>query len=61
MKNKINGLFEKGDVVEVLANKNDIFNDFCGTVMEYVSNGILKVRDQEDDVFQVGENQCERV
>ncbi len=58
------GLFEKGDTVEVLSNKGDIFNDFCGTVIGYkgdVDEGIVQVRDQEDNVWDVGENQCEKV
>lgn len=59
-----NGLFEKGDTVEVLANNNDLFNDFCGTVIGYkgnVNDGIVQVRDQDDDVWDVGENQCEKI
>ena len=57
-------LFDAGDMVEVLANVDDIFNDFCGTVIGYKGNpddGIVQVRDQDDDVWDVGENQCEKV
>jgi len=52
-------LFEKGDLVDVLANKDDNFNDFCGRVLGYKSEGIVQVRDSDDNVWDVGENQCE--
>ena len=73
---EVNGMFEHGDVVEVLANKNDVFkHDFIGTVVEYKEEGIISVRDQDDykevgiisvrdqddNVFDVGENQCELI
>jgi hypothetical protein len=62
MSKKINdGLFEAGDEVEVLANKDDVFNDFCGTVIGYKSKGIVQVRDQDDNVWDCGENQLEKV
>ena len=54
-------LFEIGDTVEVLANKDDIFKDFCGIVIGYKEEGIVQVRDQDDNVWDVGENQCEKV
>ena len=52
------GLFDRGDTVEVLANKGDNFNDFCGDVVGYKSQGIVQVKDQDDNVWDVGENQC---
>ena len=58
---KRDSIFEVNDTVEVLANKNDIFNDFCGTVIKIKKDGIVQVRDQEDDVWDCGENQCEKV
>lgn len=57
---KTMSLFEKGDGVYVTSNKDDNFNDFFGTVIGYKSAGIVQVRDQDDDVFDVDENQCER-
>lgn len=54
-------MFEKGDTVEVIANKDDPFNDFCGTVIGYKGGGIVQVKDQDDNVWNVGENQCEKV
>ena len=54
-------MFDVGDIVEVLANKNDIFRDFCGQVCRIKGKGIISVKDQEDNVFDVGENQCELV
>ena len=56
MKNT-DGLFSKGDIVDVLANKDDDFDDFMGEVIGYRSEGIVKVKDQADDVWCVGENQ----
>lgn len=53
--------FERGDLVEVLANKGDEYNDFAGIVVGYKGKGIVQVRDQEDNVWDVGENQCELV
>jgi hypothetical protein len=61
MKTEIDGLFEIGDTVDVLPNKDDNFNEFCGTVIGYKSEGIVQVRDQDDEVWDVGENQCEKV
>lgn len=57
---EIYGMFEKGDEVHVLANKDDNFNDFFGTVIGYKSEGIVQVKDQDDNVWDVGENQCEK-
>jgi hypothetical protein len=54
-------MFEKNDMVDVIANKGDNFNDFAGVVVGIKENGIVSVKDQEDDVFDVGENQCELV
>ena len=48
-------------MVEVIANKDDIFNDFAGTIVKIKKDGIVSVRDQEDDVWDVGENQCELI
>lgn len=59
MSKEIMGLFSKGDIVNVIANKNDIFKDFCGEVIGYKSRGIVQVKDQEDDVWDCGENQLE--
>ena len=58
---EISGMFEIGDIVDVLPNKDDSFNEFYGTVIGYKSEGIVQVRDQDDDVWDVGENQCEKV
>jgi hypothetical protein len=54
-------MFNKGDIVEVIANNNDDFNDFCGMVIGYKGEGIVQVKDQEDSVWNVGENQCEKI
>jgi hypothetical protein len=51
-------LFEIGDIVDVIANKDDIFNDFFGRVIGYKEEGIVQVKDQDDNVWDVGENQC---
>jgi transcription antitermination factor NusG len=53
--------FELGDIVEVIANKDDDFHDFAGTVSRIKKNGIISVRDQEDDVFDCGENQVSKL
>ena len=45
----------------LMANKDDIFNDFAGIVVKIKKGGIVSVKDQEDDVWDVGENQCELV
>ncbi len=58
MKNIENTLFKIGDNVEVLANNGDMFYDFVGTVIGFQENGIVKVRDQDDDVWNCNENQC---
>jgi hypothetical protein len=54
-------MFNKGDIVEVIANNDDDFNDFCGRVIGYKGEGIVQVKDQEDDVFDVDENQCKKI
>jgi hypothetical protein len=54
-------MFEKGDKVEVLANKTDDFNDFIGTVCGFRGEGIVKVRDYDGDVFCCNESQLEKV
>jgi hypothetical protein len=53
-------MFEQGDRVEVLANKDDIYNDFIGTVCGFREEGIVQVRDQEDNVWDCGENQLKK-
>jgi len=58
---EVDCMFDKGDHVEVLANKDDDFNDFLGTLVGYSGEGILQVKDQDDNVFEVGENQCKKV
>ena len=58
---KIYGMFEVGDIVDVLPNIDDPFDEFCGTVIGYKSEDIVQVKDQDDDVWDVGENQCEKV
>ena len=55
------GAFEAGDIVEVLANKDDPYSDFRGRVKKYKSKGILTVIDQDDNAWDVDENQCEKV
>lgn len=60
-KKEIYGMFEVGDRVEVQANKDDIFNDFCGEVIGYKEDGIVEVRDQEDNVWDCEENQLQKV
>jgi len=50
--------FSIGDEVEVIANINDIFCDFMGTVIGIKGNNIIQVRDQDDDVFDVDADQC---
>jgi len=54
-------MFHKGEHVEVLANKDDDFNDFLGAIVGYTGEGILKVKDQDDNVFEVDVNQCKNV
>ena len=54
---EIHSMFDKGTQVDVLANKDDDFNDFIGTIVGYAGEGILQVKDQDDNVFEVGENQ----
>ena len=49
-------MFEVGNKVEVLANKTDIFNDFIGTVCGFKNEGIVSVKDQDDNVWDCGEN-----
>jgi transcription antitermination factor NusG len=56
--NMFSSMFEIGDQVEVLANNDDVFNDFIGTVVNIKEEGIISVKDQDDDVWDVGENQC---
>jgi len=51
-------LFDVGDIVDVIANKNDTFKDFLGVVIGYTEEGLVKVRNYDGDVFVVGENQC---
>ena len=58
MKNIENTLFKIGDNVEVLANNDDIFHDFIGTAIGFKENGIVQVRDQDDDVWDCSVNQC---
>jgi hypothetical protein len=60
-KKMIDGMFEIGELVDVIANKDDNFNDFMGTVIGYKEEGIVQVRDQDDDVWDCGENQCEKI
>ena len=60
MKKNIDGMFEKGDMVDVLANKGDPFNDFYGKVIGYKSEGIVQVIDYDDNVWDCGENQLEK-
>jgi hypothetical protein len=52
--------FCKGDQVFVTACAEDLlcFHDFCGTVIEQ-RDGSVKVRDQDDDVWEVYAWQCE--
>lgn len=58
---KIHGMFDKGDIVDVLPNKDDAFDhEFCGTVIGYRSGAIVQVRDEDDNVWDVGESQCEK-
>lgn len=48
------------ETVDVDAKYEDDFSDFRGTVIG-VRNGHLQVRDAEDDVFEVDEDQVEIV
>jgi vesicle coat complex subunit len=59
--NNADTLFEVGDEVDVIANVDDSFSDFVGTVMRDLGEGIIQVRDRDDNVWCVGENQCEKV
>jgi vesicle coat complex subunit len=58
---EVDCMFDKGEQVEVLANQDDDFNDFLGTIVGYAGEGILQVKDQDDNIFEVGENQCKKV
>ncbi|MFA7219061.1 MAG: hypothetical protein WC119_00855 [Synergistaceae bacterium] len=49
-----------GKEVDVWAKEGDDFNDFGGTAIG-IRNGHLQVRDQEDDVFEVDEDQVDIV
>ena len=50
--------FDVGNSVEVTANRGDIFHDFLGTVAAIKDHGIITVRDQDDDCFDVSAIQC---
>lgn len=52
--------FQFGDEVEVLSKDGNPPNDFVGKVIGY-KNSYVQVRDQEDDVFDVDEDQCQMV
>ena len=45
-----------GDMVEVRREKFDIFHDFCGRIIGF-RNGVVQVRDQDDNVFECFKNQ----
>jgi hypothetical protein len=50
-------MINTGTKVDVTPKSEDSFFEFCGVVVGYKDNDLL-VRDQEDDVFQVSEDQC---
>ena len=55
MKNK----FQIGETVEVSSKDSNPPNDFVGMVIGY-RNGCVQVKDQENDVFDVDEDQCQK-
>ena len=52
-------LFKVGDIVDVTPKENHPPHEFRGRVIGYRSPQVVQVKDQDDDVFDVDEDQCQ--